>query len=61
MICTPKLKLLQLFPNPVRQITSGNAGEYIFHDGSVDNSMGAEAFVHPLAQHGVSLHFASKE
>ncbi|RHN55782.1 putative breast cancer type 2 susceptibility protein [Medicago truncatula] len=49
------------FPNPVRQVTSGNAGEYIFHDGSDDNGIGGEAFIHLLAQHGASLHFASKE
>jgi len=42
-------------------VTSGNAGEYIFHDGSDDNGMGGEAFIHLLAQHGASLHFASKE
>lgn len=53
--------LLQHFPNPARQVTSGNAEKYVFHDGSDDNGMGAEAFVHLLAQHGASLHFASKE
>ncbi|WJX25236.1 hypothetical protein P8452_14298 [Trifolium repens] len=49
------------FPNQVRQVTSGNAGKYIFNDGSDDSGMGVEAFVHLLAQHGASLHFASKE
>ncbi|XP_073225419.1 protein BREAST CANCER SUSCEPTIBILITY 2 homolog B-like isoform X2 [Cicer arietinum] len=57
----PLLEQKVLFPNPVKQVTSGNAREYIFHDGSVDNDIGAEAFVHLLAQHGASLHFASKE
>jgi breast cancer 2 susceptibility protein len=53
--------LLQHFPNQVRHVTSGNAGKYIFNDGSDDSGMGAEAFVHLLAQHGASHHFASKE
>jgi len=53
--------LLQHSPNPARQVTSGNAGAYIFHDGSDSNGMGAEAFIHLLTQHGASLRFASKE
>ncbi|KAI5406542.1 protein BREAST CANCER SUSCEPTIBILITY 2 homolog A [Lathyrus oleraceus] len=57
----PPLEQKVHFPNPVKQVTSGNAGKYIFHDGSDDNVLGAEAFVHLLAQHGASMHFASKE
>ncbi|KAK2389081.1 BREAST CANCER 2 like 2A [Trifolium repens] len=57
----PPLEQKLHFPNQVRQVTSGNAGKYIFNDGSDDSGMGAEAFVHLLAHHGASLHFASKE
>ncbi|XP_045814666.1 protein BREAST CANCER SUSCEPTIBILITY 2 homolog A-like [Trifolium pratense] len=57
----PPLEQKLHFPNQVRQVTSGNAGKYIFNDGSDDSGTGAEAFVHLLAQHGASLHFASKE
>ncbi|XP_058787190.1 protein BREAST CANCER SUSCEPTIBILITY 2 homolog B-like [Vicia villosa] len=56
----PPLEQKVHFPNPVKQVTSGNAGKYIFRDGSDDDVMGAEAFVHLLAQQGASLH-ASKE
>ncbi|KEH25626.1 breast cancer type 2 susceptibility-like protein [Medicago truncatula] len=55
----PPLKKKVHFPNPVRQVTSGNAGEYIFHDGSDDNGIGGEAFIHLLAQHGASLHLVA--
>ena len=55
------MTLLQHFPNPVRQLTSGNAENYMFCDGSGNNGMGAEAFVSLLAQHGTSMQFASKE
>lgn len=56
------LKSIQLghYTNQVRQVTSGNAEEYMFHDGS-GNGMGSEAFFHLLAQHGTSTHYASKE
>ncbi|CAI8597930.1 unnamed protein product, partial [Vicia faba] len=56
----PPLEEKVHFPNLVKQVTSGNAGKYIFLDGSDDDVMGAEAFVHLLAQQGASLH-ASKE
>ncbi|XP_061357187.1 protein BREAST CANCER SUSCEPTIBILITY 2 homolog B-like [Gastrolobium bilobum] len=49
------------FPNQGRQMTSLNAEKHFFHDGSGDNVMGAEAFVHLLARHGASMQFASKE
>ncbi|XP_057754556.1 protein BREAST CANCER SUSCEPTIBILITY 2 homolog A-like [Arachis stenosperma] len=49
------------FLNQVRQVTSFNAEKYMFHDGSTQNSMGAEDFVHLLAQHGASTHFASND
>ncbi|KAK7287026.1 hypothetical protein RJT34_22438 [Clitoria ternatea] len=49
------------FPCLFRQMTSGSAEKYIFHDGHGDNSIGAEALVHVLAHHGASVHFASKE
>ncbi|KAK8468330.1 hypothetical protein PHAVU_006G005800 [Phaseolus vulgaris] len=49
------------FPNLSRQVTSVNAEKYVFHKGSGDNGMGAEAFVHLLALHGASMHFATKE
>jgi len=42
-------------------VTSVNAEKYVFHKGSGDNGMGAEAFVHLLALHGASLDFATKE
>ncbi|XP_057428550.1 protein BREAST CANCER SUSCEPTIBILITY 2 homolog B-like isoform X2 [Lotus japonicus] len=57
----PPLQQEVHFPNPVGQVTSGNAEKYMFCDGSGNNGMGAEAFVNLLAQHGTSLHFASKE
>ncbi|KAK2443086.1 hypothetical protein P8452_21474 [Trifolium repens] len=57
----PLLEQKLHFPNQVRHVTSGNAGKYIFNDGSDDSGMGAEAFVHLLAQHRASRHFASKE
>ncbi|RHN69099.1 putative breast cancer type 2 susceptibility protein [Medicago truncatula] len=57
----PPLEQKVNFPNPARQVTSCNAGAYIFHDGSDSNDMGAEAFIHLLTQHGASLRFASKE
>ncbi|KAG2394339.1 Protein BREAST CANCER SUSCEPTIBILITY 2-like protein [Vigna angularis] len=49
------------FPNLSRQVTSVNAEKYVFHKGSGDNGIGAEAFVHLLALHGASMHFATKE
>ncbi|MED6197131.1 hypothetical protein PIB30_053852 [Stylosanthes scabra] len=49
------------FHNQVRQVTSSNAEMYKFHDGSTQNSMGAEDFVNLLAQHGASTNFASND
>ncbi|KAF1883721.1 hypothetical protein Lal_00012638 [Lupinus albus] len=49
------------FPNLVRQVTSGNAEKYMFHEGFGEGAIGAEAFVNLLVQHGASTHFASKE
>ncbi|XP_027931452.1 protein BREAST CANCER SUSCEPTIBILITY 2 homolog B-like isoform X2 [Vigna unguiculata] len=49
------------FPNLSRQVTSLNAEKYVFHKGSGHNGIGAEAFVHLLALHGASMHFATKE
>ncbi|RYR11481.1 hypothetical protein Ahy_B04g069004 isoform B [Arachis hypogaea] len=49
------------FRQKVRQVISFNAEKYMFHDGSTQNSMGAEDFVHLLAQHGASTHFASND
>ncbi|CAL0323227.1 unnamed protein product [Lupinus luteus] len=42
-------------------MTSGNAEKYVFHEGSGEGGIGAEAFVNLLVQHGASTHFASKE
>ena len=42
-------------------MTSANAEKYMIHGVSGENGMGAEDFVHLLAQHGASTHFASKE
>jgi len=42
-------------------VTSLNAEKYVFHKGSGHNGIGAEAFVHLLALHGASMHFATKE
>lgn len=53
--------LFQHIPNQVRQVTSGNAEKYMFHDGFGESGIGAEAFVNLLAHHGASTHFASKE
>jgi len=53
--------LFQHFPNLSRQVTSVNAEKYVFYERSGDNGMGAEAFVHLLAHHGASMHFATKE
>ncbi|CAJ1921954.1 unnamed protein product [Sphenostylis stenocarpa] len=49
------------FLNLSRQVTSVNAEKYVFHEGSGDNDVGAEAFVHLLSHYGASMHFATKE
>ncbi|RDX88899.1 Protein BREAST CANCER SUSCEPTIBILITY 2-like B, partial [Mucuna pruriens] len=60
-LCALKRILFQHFPHLIGQVTSVNAEKYVFHEGSSDNGMGAEAFVHLLAHHGASIHFATKE
>lgn len=57
----PPLQEKAHFPNLSRQVTSVNAEKYVFYERSGDNGMGAEAFVHLLAHHGASMHFATKE
>ncbi|XP_022632511.1 protein BREAST CANCER SUSCEPTIBILITY 2 homolog A isoform X1 [Vigna radiata var. radiata] len=57
----PPMEKRVCFPNLSRQVTSVNAEKYVFHKGSGDNGIGAEAFVHLLALHGASMHFATKE
>ncbi|TKY47857.1 BREAST CANCER SUSCEPTIBILITY B [Spatholobus suberectus] len=57
----PPLEKKVHFPNLIGQVTSVNAEKYVFHEGSGDNGMGAEDFVHLLAHHGASMHFATKE
>ncbi|KAK7393765.1 hypothetical protein VNO78_22329 [Psophocarpus tetragonolobus] len=57
----PPLEKKVHFSNLSRQVTSVNAEKYVFREGSDDNGMGAEAFVHLLANHGASMRFATKE
>ncbi|XP_027361292.1 protein BREAST CANCER SUSCEPTIBILITY 2 homolog B-like [Abrus precatorius] len=60
-LAVPPLEKIVHFPNLNSQVTSLNAEKYVFHEGSGDNGMGAEAFVHLLVHHGASMHFATKE
>ncbi|KAK7344501.1 hypothetical protein VNO77_14169 [Canavalia gladiata] len=57
----PPLEKKVHFPNLIRQVASVNADKYVFHEGSGNNGMGAEAFAHLLADHGASLNFATEK
>ncbi|KAK4258374.1 hypothetical protein QN277_007832 [Acacia crassicarpa] len=54
-------KMLEHFPDHLRQVTSGNAEKYVFHDGSGVIGLASEAFFHKLARTGASSDYATKE
>ncbi|XP_038698141.1 protein BREAST CANCER SUSCEPTIBILITY 2 homolog B-like isoform X1 [Tripterygium wilfordii] len=53
--------MLEHLPEKVRWIKANNSSEYLFFDESGINCIGAEAFLHMLAQAGASMQHVSKE